>query len=334
MSRVFGLGFSWPDAYTQCVFQTLIYTIQHRLPYSQDQCGDFLSAPRLISPDNFEDTDDIYREEGGTPDSLEEQMYLVPDNYEQDQTDFQPRPYIYNQEDIEDEGPTLTDENDMPEEDQEEAWLHLQNVLHNMRSSRGPQMSEYVIIPDEDDSDQDGEIILVPYDDELEQPMPVEVSNQYQLPQMTKFDSDSFNYIPTNIDARQPVSYYSVSDNFDSQPETRGHPVEKREAPSFDPEDAHDNDDISGLSPGYGYVVSQPGDVDYVLTPEEIDTDYFDPEYYGPNYQPTYVIEDNDDDDFEEQDGELVDGDDDMDEMQQTPSSGRQRRTDENIKIN
>ena len=99
-----------------------------RLPYSQDQCGDFLSAPRLISPDNFEDTDDIYREEGGTPDSLEEQMYLVPDNYEQDQTDFQPRPYIYNQEDIEDEGPTLTDENDMPEEDQEEAWLHLQNV--------------------------------------------------------------------------------------------------------------------------------------------------------------------------------------------------------------
>ena len=36
-------------------------------------------------------------------------------------------------------------------------------VLHNMRSSRGPQMSEYVIIPDEDDSDQDGEIILVPY---------------------------------------------------------------------------------------------------------------------------------------------------------------------------
>ena len=160
--------------------------------------------------------------------------------------------------------------------------------------------------------------------------MPVEVSNQYQLPQMTKFDSDSFNYIPTNMDARQPVSYYSVSDNFDSQPETRGHPVEKREAPSFDPEDAHDNDDISGLSPGYGYVVSQPGDVDYVLTPEEIDTDYFDPEYYGPHYQPTYVIEDNDDDDFEEQDGEFVDGDDDIDKMQQIPSSGRQRRTDEN----
>ena len=36
-------------------------------------------------------------------------------------------------------------------------------VLHNLKSSRGPQMSEYVIIPDEDDSDQDGEIILVPY---------------------------------------------------------------------------------------------------------------------------------------------------------------------------
>ena len=36
-------------------------------------------------------------------------------------------------------------------------------VLHNLKDSRGPQMSEYVIIPDEDDSDQDGEIILVPY---------------------------------------------------------------------------------------------------------------------------------------------------------------------------
>lgn len=85
MTRVFGLGFSWPDAYTQCVFQTLIYTIQHRLPYSQDQCGDLVSAQRLISPDSLEDTDDIYPEEGDlTPDSLEEQIYLVPENYEQD----------------------------------------------------------------------------------------------------------------------------------------------------------------------------------------------------------------------------------------------------------
>lgn len=33
---------------------------------------------------------------------------------------------IYNQDDIEDEGPTLIDDDFMPEEeDQQEAWLHL-----------------------------------------------------------------------------------------------------------------------------------------------------------------------------------------------------------------
>ena len=205
-------------------------------------------------------------------------------------------------------------------------------------------MSEYVIIPDEDYSDEDGEIILVPYgktldisvswimhwqflDEELDQPFPVEVSNQYHLPQMLKLDPD--NYIPTNLDTRQPVSYYNVPDNFDNQPEASSHPLEKREAANFDPEDALDGDDIASFSPGYGYVVSQPGDVDYVLTPEDIDTYYFDPdsEHYGPDYQPTYVLEDNNDDDFAEQETESEDGDDEMGEIQEIPSGPRQRRT-------
>ena len=82
-----------------------------------------------MAADSLEDTDDIYPEEGDlTPDSLEEQIYLVPENYEQDQVDFQPRPYVYNQDDIEDEGPTLIDDDLMAEEDQQEAWLHLQDV--------------------------------------------------------------------------------------------------------------------------------------------------------------------------------------------------------------
>ena len=151
-------------------------------------------------------------------------------------------------------------------------------------------------------------------------------------------DLDSYNYIPTNFDTRQPVSYYNVPDNFDSQLESRAHPVEKREAANFDTEDALDNDDIASYSPGYGYVVSQPGDVDYVLTPEEIDTDYFDPEQYGPDYQPTYVIEDNgdqdDNDNFEEQEEESEDEDDKMDEKQQKPSGSRQRRTDKDTLMN
>ena len=45
------------------------------------------------------------------------------------------------------------------------SWINydILKVLHNLKSSRRPQMSEYVIIPDEDYSDEDGEIILVPY---------------------------------------------------------------------------------------------------------------------------------------------------------------------------
>ena len=30
MSRVFGLGYTWPDTYAQCVFQTLLYTLELR----------------------------------------------------------------------------------------------------------------------------------------------------------------------------------------------------------------------------------------------------------------------------------------------------------------
>lgn len=35
-------------------------------------------------------------------------------------------------------------------------------VLHNLRSSEEPQMSEYIIVP-EDDLNQDEEIIVMPY---------------------------------------------------------------------------------------------------------------------------------------------------------------------------
>ena len=153
---------------------------------------------------------------------------------------------------------------------------------------------------------------------------------------MAKLEPDSYNYIPANFDTRQPVSYYDVPDNFDHQLEASAHPVEKREVANFDPEDSLDNDDIASFSPGYGYVVSQPGDVDYVLTPDDIDTDYFDPdsEHYGPDYQPTYVIEDSNGDDFEEQDADSEDEDDKTVETNETPSGSRQRRTKKDTLMN
>jgi len=317
MTRVFGLGFSWPDAYTQCVFQTLIYTIQLRLPYSQDQCGDFLSTQRL-TPQDLEDPDDDYREGVDTPDTIDQQIYLVPEHYEQDQGDFQPPQYIYNQDDIE-------DEDYMPEEDQQRAWLHFQSVLHNLRSSEEPQMSEYIIVP-EDDLNQDEEIIVMPY--EPEQPMPVLLS-QHSLPQMTKLDLDidspNYDYTPTDFDKRQPGYYYNLPDSVNNYLNAGTHPVKKREAANYNPEDIQDDDDIYSFDPSYGYIVSQPGDVDYVLSPEEIETDYFDPDNYRPIYQPTYVIEDNDGD-LELQENDSEDAENDI--IPQYRTGNRQRRTD------
>ena len=99
-----------------------------RLPYSQDQCGDFLSTQRL-TPQDLEDPDDDYREGVDTPDTIDQQIYLVPEHYEQDQGDFQPPQYIYNQDDIE-------DEDYMSEEDQQRAWLHFQSVSTSCNSRR------------------------------------------------------------------------------------------------------------------------------------------------------------------------------------------------------
>jgi len=44
MDRVFGLGFSWPDLYTQCTFQTLLHCIKNSHPYTRGTCDDLLEA--------------------------------------------------------------------------------------------------------------------------------------------------------------------------------------------------------------------------------------------------------------------------------------------------
>ena len=95
MSRVFGLGYSWPDTYAQCVFQTLLYNIELRQQYDKQQCRHLL-----------EDTDDT--------DGEEDPILFVPepdeDSLTQGQTEHQQTA-------------------DSPYDDEEQqSWLQLQNV--------------------------------------------------------------------------------------------------------------------------------------------------------------------------------------------------------------
>ena len=130
MSRVFGLGYSWPDQYTQCVFQTLIDSIQHRLPYSQSQCGNLLTAQRLISQDSLEDIDDNMFSAADDDNNV----YLVPED-DDDEEDIQQRPPYYTADNNDDDSNVplvMVDyddrDDDMTEDQQQEAWTELQNV--------------------------------------------------------------------------------------------------------------------------------------------------------------------------------------------------------------
>merc|ERR1719342_1009044 len=171
MSRVFGLGFSWPDKYTQCVFQTLISSIQHRQPYSRELCGTYITAQKLVPQDNLEQDLDDADLEGD--DKLED-VFLVPDDVDdnEEEKDSQQQTFMIRPDDYDGrhEAPLMIvedGEDDMTDLEQQEAWLQLQNVLHKMKE---PQLSELVIVPDEedlldDDFENDDQIILVPLDD-------------------------------------------------------------------------------------------------------------------------------------------------------------------------
>ena len=110
MARVFGLGFSWPDTYTQCVFQTLLADIRHGQPYSQQSCG---HLAQILETQDEDTEDDIGGEEIGG-DSLGD-VFFVPedlDNYN----------VLRNSPDI-----AIIDD-DLEHDQQEEAWTQLNHV--------------------------------------------------------------------------------------------------------------------------------------------------------------------------------------------------------------
>lgn len=252
MSRVFGLGFSWPDTYTQCVFQTLLQKIRLRQPYSQQECGTLMPAQTLVPHVSTvdtdimeEDLDDIDGEEDG--DLQREDMVFVPD-------DFQPSLYTF-------------DDQGLNYDKQDIAYNHLINVLDNFQQASYPYATDYTIVPDDEDFDNDNKLIFVPTDIEL----PEELSS----------DSLPANQL-TEVNDLYEEPYIS-HENF--------HTLDKRET-SLEEDDEHQPSLRS----------YQPGDIQYVIEPLD-DNLNMDEQFY----QPILYLDTDEDNMVPEQDDNVLD---------------------------
>eukprot|EP00090_Calanus_glacialis_P010830 TRINITY_DN1929_c0_g1_i1.p1 TRINITY_DN1929_c0_g1~~TRINITY_DN1929_c0_g1_i1.p1 ORF type:complete len:1137 (-),score=265.70 TRINITY_DN1929_c0_g1_i1:1300-4710(-) len=372
MSRVFGLGYSWPDIYTQCVFQTLLHNIQNRQPYSKQQCAHLLMAQRLVSEEGEDSGDNEGEEEGddeGDEDEGEDLIYQ-PEDFQNELFPSEDQPYDNNIQDDsnqailipqggldfdEDSNREITEEEDddsqipsdwsqnmdedemvdngfyvpeedeneseeMSEEDQERAWMELQQVLKNIRSSQEQQGPEYDLGPEvyrEDDPAIEDQIIFVsPEDLYLNKDIPLEYSPDFfpqeeDLPDLPRYNFAPPENLPLPGDdayyAPLPQSYLQNVPAYLQQYEDY-HPVEKREASYYPPQE-DDSLPWEELPSSYDYVFS-PQNVDYVIAPE--DAGYIVPDLYenlyntqSQNYEP--LDEDSlDDEDMSEDEGDFV----------------------------
>jgi len=358
MSRVFGLGYSWPDIYTQCVFQTLLHNIQNRQPYSKQQCSHLLMAQRLMPEegdsgdiDGGEEGDDMENEEEGEdliyqPEDFQDQMFFeeLPDQTniqdendhaiiipqeglvfddsngeipnEEDNDDSQ-IPTDFGDEDMDEEEDEdemtsndlyvpVEDENEsdeMSEEDQERAWIELQQVLKNIRSSQDLEGREFNLAPEVYEEDEEPEIedqiiFVSPEDLYLNKQIPLKYSPNFLPSEEDLSDLPIYNYSPPDnlplseedaaYYAPVPQTYFQTVPDYVHQYEDY-HPVEKREATLYSPQE-DDTLPWDELPSSYGYVLSPPN-VDYVIDPR--DAGYLVPDLYenlyttqSKNYQP------------------------------------------------
>ena len=107
MSRVFGLGYSWPDTYAQCVFQTLLYNIELRWVLSTALCPPHCP----VSP--------VFRQQY----DKQQCRHLLEDT---DDTEGEEDPILFVPE-PDDDSLTHT-EHKLTAEEEEQNWLQLQNV--------------------------------------------------------------------------------------------------------------------------------------------------------------------------------------------------------------
>jgi len=271
MSRVFGLGYSWPDTYAQCVFQTLLYNIELRQQYDKQQCRHLL-----------EDTDDT--------DGEEDPILFVPepdeDSLTQGQTEHQQTA-------------------DSPYDDEEQQnWLQLQNVLNNFQLDNNPGLSEYIIIPEDEDEEiypaddlpDDDQMIFVPLDEENP-----DLSEDFP-PNLLPRNTDMYNFQPEDFSPYQQPIFIDLPDIPRLPDSDINHPLEKREADSgFEyilPEPDTEDLLMASLEPEDYSVVYDNDDEDDEIYPEisNYDFEYEDPAdqdddilYYNPDIEPITV---------------------------------------------
>jgi len=171
MTRVFGLGFSWPDTYTQCVFQTLLYDIQTRQSYSEDQCAQLITAPRLMPPGETEEQGeeegedlepqdilapieaprDIIEDRDGNIYIPEENLRYFEEPSEEEVAEYLDNFYPPQEEPQEDQEEPEEQEGfgDLSPEEQMRAWQELQQVFPDLETP--DQLIPYKDLPDQEE---------------------------------------------------------------------------------------------------------------------------------------------------------------------------------------
>jgi len=339
MSRVFGLGFTWSDIYTQCVFQTLLHDIQNRQPYSKQQCAHLMKAQQtaaqedsdniLGEPETDDETEDLIYQPDNLPDELvqtedenEDEMY----ENEDPPTAFIPRGEISSDDDdddienVEEESYELpiswieeqnrripiepSENNEISEDDYHtRAWIELQQVLNNLQ----PNVKYELVAEEEDQPPYEDQIIFISPDD-VELNKPLEYSQEFS-PDLSYYNLSPSDDLPANPEG---YSYYVPvplpQAYFQSVPDYH-HPLEKREAYAT----YEDEPDTLGLQPSsYGLVIPQAPSLDYEISPE--DAGYIVPDLYENLYSnnPKFYESldngplDEDDDNVDGYQGDLV----------------------------
>lgn len=206
MTRVFGLGYSWPDIYTQCVFQTLLHDIQAGQSYSEHQCSQLRSARRLLpvgegEEEDQEDEDNIPQ---GTIEDREGNIY-IPNN----SLDYMEEP-SEDVEEAEDENlgnfylpEEEPEEEEMSPEDQERAWWQLRQVLNGLQGAEdlGPI---YIQAPEEEQV-----VFISPEDVFLTKEMPRDLEYIQSIP-VSPLTVPSSPYLPSSnhlLEKREVSSY-------------------------------------------------------------------------------------------------------------------------------
>merc|ERR1711962_440203 len=168
LTRVFGLGYSWPDIYTQCVFQTLLHDLQTGQSYSEHQCDKLRSVQRLFPVE--EEEEEEQEENDNIPDNIiedregniyipeEELEYMEEpseDNGEVTQTELGDLYGLSDNGPMEDE----SEEREIAPKNHDSAWWQLRQALQGLHPTQDHE-PDY----DEEEPQQDQELIFLPPD--------------------------------------------------------------------------------------------------------------------------------------------------------------------------